>query len=71
MTNQTYTLRILCMCYIPVHARVYLLFCVLQSTVKKSYEWIQNYNARSYLSFGYKGKTTIATSKVNTFKIVL
>jgi len=34
------------------------------------YGWIQNDSARSCLIFGYKGKTTIATSKVNTFKIV-
>ena len=34
------------------------------------YGCIQNYSTTSSLSFGYKGKATTATSKVNMFKTV-
>ena len=69
MTNQAYTLRILCpYIYIYIHilyfyTYTYILIALRFTTHHEQictimYKWIQNYSEISRLSFGYKEKAT-------------
>ena len=63
----TYTLY----SYINTYILIVLCFTLNhETTCTIICRWVENCSARSCLRFAYKGKATIATPEVNTFKIV-